>query len=75
MWPGEPRIWPVAVKDCVSRICAMPKSVSFSVRPSWIMTFSGFTSRWTMPCAWAASSAREIWSVMATAISAGSSGC
>jgi hypothetical protein len=53
----------------------MPKSVSFSVRPSWIMTFSGLTSRWTMPCACAASSAREIWSVMATATSAGSSGC
>ena len=39
---------------------AMPKSSTFTTPSARTMTFSGFTSRWTMPARWAASSARAM---------------
>ncbi len=74
MCPGEPRIWPVAVKDWASTIWAMPKSVSLAVPSSWRSTFSGFTSRWTIPFSWAAASALAMRIPKQAAISAGIAG-
>ncbi len=54
--PGDPTTkpaWVSAVRSCVR---AMPRSTSTG--PWWVrMTFAGFTSRWTIPCAWSAASA------------------
>ena len=65
---------PIAMPGLVSRrsraasasvVFAMPKSstLTTSAAPSRVIrkTFSGFRSRWTMPCACAAASARQIW--------------
>ena len=43
-------------------LLAMPKSVILSVPSGASSRLAGFTSRWTIPAAWAASSARAPWS-------------
>ncbi len=63
----------MAVIDWASIMSAMPKSVSLSSRFSCRSTFSGFTSRCTIPAAWAASSACATWITAHAAISAGTS--
>ena len=50
---------------------AMPKS-AITGWPAWSRTFSGFRSRWMMPCAWAYSSAFAMATAMRTASSTGS---
>src|SRR5690625_7226051 len=53
---------PVLVSRVWSLLRAIPKSVILTDQSlsSSTSTFSGFTSRWTTPLEWAASSAREI---------------
>jgi hypothetical protein len=68
-YAGVPVSTPVEVSAGVAAACEMPKSVSFAVElgpaspdgPRAIRMLSGFTSRWTMPAAWAAASAPAIW--------------
>ena len=51
---------------------AMPKSASLAVPRSGTMTLPGLTSRWTIPAAWAASSALAIWAPISATRSTGS---
>ena len=51
---------------------AMPKSASLALPRSGTMTLPGLTSRWTIPAAWAASSALAIWAPIPATRSTGS---
>ncbi len=61
MYDGEPTMRPVMVTRDSSRMVATPKSVSLARSPSSTRTLAGFTSRWTTPARWAASSAVSTW--------------
>ena len=50
----------VAVTDASSSR-AMPKSITLTLPALSSITFSGFRSRWTMPCVCASCSAAQIW--------------
>ncbi|QAT88401.1 hypothetical protein EJ065_6876 [Corallococcus coralloides] len=49
----------------------MPKSSTLMAPESVTTMFSGFKSRWTMPCSWAHSSARTTGTISSTARAGG----
>jgi hypothetical protein len=56
-YAGVPDTIPVAVRMMSPTACEMPKSVSLAQPSSVLNTLPGFTSRWTMPTARAATKA------------------
>ena len=71
MYPELPRIVPADVRGSCAAARAMPKSVTCTSLSSSSMRLAGFTSRWTMPAACAASSAPAAWSSQAIAVACG----
>ena len=54
---------------------ASPKSATLTTPSRVTRMFSGFTSRWTMPCAWACPSAARTWVVTSTTCAGSSRPC
>ncbi len=63
---------PVAVSELAPTAAAMPKSITLTSPRGVIITLAGFTSRWTSPERWAASSAAATSAAIRAASSGGS---